>query len=183
MVEADVIYYGTPLSFDPSLVELFLALQSKATLLTVPEDVKLDPCRLFQTLFSRNNVFPRVTFLQMVPSLFTRWTEKQIQFILKESQLKILVLGGEPFPPKILEYERSIKLFNIYGITEISCWATIYEVKSDNNIYLGAPLEETSLKISDNGREVQNGIGELFIGKPIIETSNLMNIHGEYFDS
>lgn len=83
---------------------------------------------------------------------------------MKKTQLRILVFGGEPFPSKILTYERSLKIFNIYGITEISCWATIYEVQDDNEVFIGKPLDETFLKICNEGKEVQEGFGELVLG-------------------
>ncbi|XP_044749095.1 beta-alanine-activating enzyme isoform X2 [Coccinella septempunctata] len=164
LVETDVIFFGTPLTFDPSLVELFLALESGAKLLIVPEKIRLNPERLFRTLFSGQKEISKVTFFQTIPSLFTRWTDKQIQFILKESSLKFLVLGGEAFPSNILEFERSVRIFNIYGITEVSCWATIYEITDDSNIFLGNPLDETKLRICENGKEVIEGVGELYIG-------------------
>ncbi|KAK9870967.1 hypothetical protein WA026_009928 [Henosepilachna vigintioctopunctata] len=100
----------------------------------------------------------------MVPSLFTRWTEQQIKYILNDSELKILALGGEPFPIEILQFKRCVKLYNLYGITEISCWATIHEIGADNNVLLGNILEETLIQIYSDGEEVQEGIGELFIG-------------------
>ncbi|KAL3267065.1 hypothetical protein HHI36_011206 [Cryptolaemus montrouzieri] len=161
--EKDVIYFGSPLTFDPSLVELLLALKVGASLIVVPEKSKLNHETLYRTLFPKTSEYPGPTFLQIVPSLFTRWSEKQKKYILNESKLKILAFGGEPFPLDILQFPRSLKLYNLYGITEVSCWATIHEIKGDK-VFLGYPLEETFLKIYDKEKVIEEGIGELYIG-------------------
>lgn len=70
----------------------------------------------------------------MTPSLFSRFGEKIIsEKILSESScVKVLVLGGEAFPVDLIRRNWNLKnktrIFNIYGITEVSCWATCAEV-------------------------------------------------------
>lgn len=166
---SDVIFWGTPLTFDPSLIEFLLALLNGACLVIVPYQVYVNPYLLYQSLFEVSGV----TVLQMVPSVFCRWDEYQQRILLNNKQLKILALGGEHFPVKILDIPRhnELKLYNLYGTTEVSCWATIYEVKieKNNEIPLGENLEDSVIELRNvDGRVVNNGFGEIFIGSIII---------------
>ncbi len=54
MTAEDVVLLTSPLTFDPSVVEVFLALSSGACLLIVPSAVKKMPRRLANVLFKRN---------------------------------------------------------------------------------------------------------------------------------
>lgn len=54
MTAEDVVFLSSPLTFDPSVVEMFLALSSGASLLIVPSAVKKMPRRLAHVLFKRN---------------------------------------------------------------------------------------------------------------------------------
>lgn len=47
----DVVFLASPLTFDPSVVDMFLALSSGAQLLIVPSVIKKMPRRLAQLLF------------------------------------------------------------------------------------------------------------------------------------
>ena len=61
MTADDVVFLASPLTFDPSVVEMFLALTSGAQLLIVPTVIKRMPSRLAQALFTRH----RTTILQV----------------------------------------------------------------------------------------------------------------------
>jgi len=112
----------------------------------------------------------------MTPSLlFHKWSAKSLKTTIldKNSQLRVLLLGGEPFPKMKLFLEAShpqnaTRLFNIYGITEVSCWSSINEIVKDNDIHeccLGKPLSETIFQIKNNDNEViTKGEGVLYIG-------------------
>ncbi|KAJ8962455.1 hypothetical protein NQ317_013440, partial [Molorchus minor] len=162
----DIIYWGTPLTFDPSLIELLLALQTGATLLIVPYEVSINPSALYKSIFCIKNV----TVLQMVPSIFLRWNETQIRDILKNSALRILAFGGENFPKKLLGYEKrdSLRLFNLYGISEVSCWASACEIDNatgNDDVPIGQSLEETVVEMRDeDGNKIEYGEGEIVIG-------------------
>lgn len=61
MTPDDIVFLASPLTFDPSVVELFLALTSGAQLLIVPTVIKRMPSRLAQVLFTRH----QTTILQV----------------------------------------------------------------------------------------------------------------------
>jgi hypothetical protein len=76
-----------------------------------------------------NFIFPN--FIQSTPTLFNN-----LNNIQEDEHLKNLVLGGEKFPQKCpiirMLLERGVKVWNIYGITELSCWSSIYPVKIED---------------------------------------------------
>lgn len=52
----DTVFLASPLTFDPSVVELFVTLASGACLLIVPTVIKMMPQELSETLFKRHRV-------------------------------------------------------------------------------------------------------------------------------
>lgn len=116
-----------------------------------------------------------VTVLQITPSLlFNMWTTERLRTTIlgKDSQLRVLLLGGEPFPNmkcvlKASHLQNMTRLFNIYGITEISCWSSINEIVKNNidESCLGEPLSETIFQIRNEDNEmITSGEGTLYIG-------------------
>lgn len=117
-----------------------------------------------------------VTVLQITPSLlFHKWSTKCFKTTIfnKDSYLRVLLLGGEPFPnTKLLSEashpENKTRLFNIYGITEVSCWSSVNEVIRNSNTdesCIGEPLSETIFQVRNEDNEVvTRGSGFLYIG-------------------
>lgn len=60
------------------------------------------------------------------------------------------------------------RIFNLYGITEVSSWATYYQVDLALNgciVPLGTPITDTFLELRDaNGLRTNQGTGILWIG-------------------
>ena len=118
-----------------------------------------------------------------------------------ESSVRILALGGESCPSlSTLRQWRpagsNTQVFNLYGITEVSCWASCYRIPEDkfvvekaeteasesngqiafaenfpvadmkNEVPLGTPLLDTIIELRDeDGRVVEQGMGQIYIGK------------------
>ncbi|KAM6221716.1 beta-alanine-activating enzyme isoform 2-T2 [Rhynchocyon petersi] len=173
----DVLFLASPLTFDPSVVEMFVALSSGASLLIVPTSVKMLPSKLAVVLFSRH----RVTVLQATPTLLKRFGSQRIKstVLSADTSLRVLALGGEAFPSlTVLKNWRDegnkTEIFNIYGITEVSSWATFYKIpeeilnttlKCELPVQLGSPLLGTLVEIRDtNGCTIQEGNGQVFLG-------------------
>lgn len=108
-------------------------------------------------------------------------------------RFRCLVLGGEKFPSakEVMAWQNwndidnRKRIFNIYGITEMSCWALIHEVTKDDlecgKIPLGIPIDDqTSLAFyphvndNDDDNESKRVIEEL-----ILTTSSRVN----FFDN
>lgn len=104
--------------------------------------------------------------MQSTPSLFMRWNLYEIsdRVFSSNSALRILALGGEPFPAtstlskwKIWQTNPRARIFNLYGLTEMSCWASVYEITENdilNNrqIPIGHPIDEyTQFEVNSDG--------------------------------
>lgn len=152
----DLVFLASPLTFDPSVVDMFLALSSGAQLLIIPTVVKKMPRRLAQLLFTdhkttvlqasgRERCLSWRTFCslkrgvsffpQVTPTLLVRFGHRILkqEVLSPGSSLRVLALGGEACPsPALLRSWRhednKTQIFNIYGITEVSCWACLYEI-------------------------------------------------------
>uniref|UniRef100_A0A8C8AJX3 Beta-alanine-activating enzyme n=1 Tax=Otus sunia TaxID=257818 RepID=A0A8C8AJX3_9STRI len=177
ITQDDMLFLASPLTFDPSVVELFLALSSGASILVVPNTIKMMPAELSAALFRRH----RVTVLQATPTLLRRFGSHIIRstVLSANSSLRVLALGGEAFPVLNLlkswkHKENKTSIFNLYGITEVSSWATCYRVpeevfsadlRTDFPVPLGSPLLGTKVEVRDtNGSAVLEGEGQIFIG-------------------
>nr|XP_035976645.1 beta-alanine-activating enzyme isoform X4 [Halichoerus grypus] len=177
ITQEDVLFLASPLTFDPSVVEIFVALSSGACLLIVPTSVKVLPSKLAAVLFSHH----RVTILQATPTLLRRFGSQLIKSTVLSAgtSLRVLALGGEAFPSlTVLKSWRGIdnktQIFNVYGITEVSSWATFYRIpeeflnstlKSELPVPLGFPLLGTVVEVRDtNGFTIQEGRGQVFLG-------------------
>ncbi|XP_066532812.1 beta-alanine-activating enzyme [Hoplias malabaricus] len=177
MTSEDVVFLASPLTFDPSAVEMFLALTSGACLLMVPSAIKRMPGRLASVLFKQNST----TVLQATPTLVRRFGLHVLQkeVLCVNSSLRVLALGGEACPSLALlrswrQDGNKTKLYNLYGTTEVSCWACCYGLPlsllppddlSDTTVPLGEPLMDTAVEVRDErGCLVTKGEGQVFIG-------------------
>ncbi|KAM8714958.1 hypothetical protein ACLKA7_002068 [Drosophila subpalustris] len=172
---ADIIYLGTPCTFDPSIVEFFLALQNGAAVLISHYTMQESPKRVLDALFPISVSTPGITVLQMTPSLFRQFGASIIrQRILNNSStLRVLLLGGEPFPSNAelatwMERQEVLLLkqvCNIYGITEMSCWGLMHVLRSlPARVPLGKPIDDqTTIAIGCQDKQ-KMGCGELWLG-------------------
>ncbi|XP_018406530.1 PREDICTED: acyl-CoA synthetase family member 4 isoform X2 [Cyphomyrmex costatus] len=170
ITSSDKIAQLTNFTFDPSIIEIFLNFCCAATLFMVSKALKNETIRLLEKIFHAH-----VTVLQITPSLlFHQWSTERLKTTIfnKDSKLRILLLGGESFPSIKLLSEAShpqntTRLFNIYGLTEISCWSSINEIVKNNvdESCLGEPLSETIFQIRNEDNEIViKGDGTLYIG-------------------
>ncbi|XP_048392515.2 beta-alanine-activating enzyme isoform X1 [Stegostoma tigrinum] len=174
----DVIFMASPLTFDPSVVEMFVALCSGATLLIIPPVIKMMPKRLANVLFNQH----KVSIMQATPTLIKRFGPEVLTSVVlsASTSLRVLAVGGEAFPSlNVLKSWRGegnkTEIFNLYGITEVSSWATYYKIPEESLcsatplheecVPLGFPLLGTVLDVVDNsGQVIHEGKGQVFIG-------------------
>lgn len=163
----DIIYFSTPLTFDPSMIEILLACMNGASLLIAPEK----PDILFP-----NNRQHSVTFWQTTPSRFFQHSNADIKnkILSANSTLKVLALGGEPLNgikrlKELKDCNNTTKIFTLYGVTEMSCWACAAEldlnrILTDREVPLGNCLSETQILVNHEGHEDKD-IGKIILGK------------------
>ncbi|XP_073824201.1 aminoadipate-semialdehyde dehydrogenase [Musca autumnalis] len=182
ITERDKVLLGSPPTFDPFIVELFMTLEKGASLVILNRALRIIP---------DIEVLQDVTIIQTTPSVFRSFGIHIIQdLFLSKTSLRCLLLGGEEFP-SMQEIQlwlhkqrkplpnKSVRIFNIYGITEYSCWATIHEynhqqcLNGSDSTALGKPLDDTThIQINDIDNDTplpsdRPGRGELLIGSSV----------------
>ena len=189
----DSIALLSPLSFDPSIVEIFCALFVLAKLVIIPTKDKLDAEALCVDL-----VDGACSIVQMTPSLFSNFSGSQLKKLLLDvkSQVRVIILGGEKFPFSdrsqiptnlkswLVQDPINHKLVNVYGLSEISCWATysIFDIENNEFADIGKPLSETVVtpvipldsSTNSNIREIAIGSSTriCYVGDEIYSFSN-----------
>nr|XP_033800622.1 beta-alanine-activating enzyme isoform X2 [Geotrypetes seraphini] len=176
VTQDDLLFLASPLTFDPSIIELFIALTSGACLLIVPHVIRMMPEKLCDAIFHRH----KITVLQATPTFLRRFGTPSIRSMIlsSSSSLRVLALGGEAFPAMNIlrswrEAGNQTQIFNLYGITEVSSWATCYQIPEEAfddrfeecSVPLGSPLFGTQVEVRDtNSLALQEGEGQVFVG-------------------
>ncbi len=160
----DILLAVTTLSFDISVLELFLPLVTGATTLIASRDDVKDGERLAVLLDQS-----QVTIMQATPStwrmlLASEWGKDKS----KRGRLKALC-GGEPLPQDLASdlIPHVSELWNMFGPTETTVWSTCKRIRqSDTLITIGKPIANTQVYIlDDNLNPLPISVpGELCIG-------------------
>jgi amino acid adenylation domain-containing protein len=150
----------TTLSFDISVLELFLPLSVGGTVEVVAREAVADAGRLVERLSGGE-----VDVMQATP---TTWRMLVEAGWAGNPQLKILC-GGEAFPPELAEalLPRCGSLWNMYGPTETTIWSSVHQVQAAGGpVPLGEPIANTQFYLLDRyGNLTPEGVpGELHIG-------------------
>jgi len=154
----------TTLSFDISVLELYLPLICGATTVVADRDQVKDGEKIAELLDTHG-----ITMLQATPStwrmlLASSWRDRQTG----HQKLKALC-GGEPLPPDlVVDLLASVsELWNMFGPTETTVWSTCKRIRpSDSMITVGKPIANTQVYILDHNLKPLplSTPGELFIG-------------------
>ena len=150
------ILAASPPTFDPFYVDVLLAIHTKSTIVFVPQSCKTQGSKLLNVIEKH-----QVNFMQITPSLYRNLGRDFEQLLLsKTNPLKTLLIGGEPFPsiPSQVLSSTTTSIYNVYGVSEMSCWQTCIKVKNastfDQNIIAqigtASILSETEIEISQN---------------------------------
>jgi amino acid adenylation domain-containing protein/non-ribosomal peptide synthase protein (TIGR01720 family) len=165
MTDRDVCLAVTTISFDIAVLELYLPLITGAQILLASRDVASDGQQLSRLLAESE-----ATVMQATPAT---WQMLIAAGWPGATNLKILC-GGEALSVSLAEQllDRSCTLWNMYGPTEATVWATTYQVLPETIDYqpikipIGKPMANIQTYILDDHLQpVPIGIrGELYIG-------------------
>ncbi|MBU6955049.1 beta-ketoacyl synthase N-terminal-like domain-containing protein [Hahella sp. HN01] len=148
----------TPVSFDISILELLLPLMCGGELHIVSDQVRMSAELLGAALNQR-----RADVAQATPST---WRMLQQAGWRADGELTILC-GGEALDKELAQYllQQTGQLYNMYGPTEATIWASCRRVTEAERIPLGQPVFNTDYYILDaQGDSVAPGMqGELTI--------------------
>ena len=159
----DVMLAVTTISFDISVLEIFLPLITGAQLVLASREVASDGKQLAQYLTTSG-----ATLMQGTPATWQLLLAAQWQ---GNAHLKILC-GGEALRADLAQalLDKGSSLWNLYGPTETTIWSAIQPVKAPQlnqaTVPIGKPIGNTQIYLLDlNQQPVPIGIpGEIHIG-------------------
>jgi D-alanine--poly(phosphoribitol) ligase subunit 1 len=135
----------TPLSFDISLAELLLPLSLGGRVVAAPAAARRDV-----SLFDEFLQTHRPDVIQATPAFW----RLMIASDWRGAPWASMWCGGEhlttPLAAELMR--RSKQLWNVYGPTEATIWATAGRIDDAADIALGQPLPDTGLALLDEGR-------------------------------
>jgi amino acid adenylation domain-containing protein/non-ribosomal peptide synthase protein (TIGR01720 family) len=148
------------LSFDISLVEIFLPLISGAQVIIASREAAKDGVKLKHLLVEHD-----ITFMEATPATWRLLLESEWE---GKDNLRA-ISTGEALPTDLAEklLPRCKALWNMYGPTETTIWSTFDRVKTaSESITIGRPIDNTQIYILDDmNHPVSIGeIGHLYIG-------------------
>jgi len=158
MGEGDTLLALAPFSFDMSVADVFVPPSRGARMVIASRETAVNPSALAEVLASA-----QVTHLQATP---TTWR------MLLESGWRggagmTLICGGEALPQQLADRLASCgALWNFYGPTEATVWATCERLRAGEPVSVGRPMANVRTYVLDRaGARVPVGVpGELCIG-------------------
>jgi acyl carrier protein len=150
------------ISFDIFFVESIMSLIKGLTVVLMSENQKYNP-KYFMEFIEKNNI----DILQMTPSML-QFLVNYDENLISLKNVKEILIGGEQFPLnllKILQKNTIAKIYNLYGPTETTIWATVSDLTKKCEIDIGKPLKNIFITIAnENCEEIPVGeIGEICI--------------------
>lgn len=165
----DAVLLKAPVSFDASVLELFLPLVSGARLVLAPRDAHRDPDILLATVKRFG-----VSMIQFVPSLLSAIVDLPA-FAEQLDGVRAIVCGGEALPTALAERVARLlpasRIVNLYGPTETTVYSAIQQWPAEGavageTVAIGRPIANTVIHVLDaSGALVPRGVrGEIHIG-------------------
>ncbi|WP_263053373.1 non-ribosomal peptide synthetase [Granulicella mallensis] len=147
-------------SFDASVYEMVLALCHGACLCIPADKISLLGASIQRTIAQLG-----ITHAVLTPAALANIESDEALL----TTLAVLILAGElPGANLIKKWSSARRVFNAYGPTETSIWATLMECRhgSDQAPPIGRPIANTRIYLLDEyGEPVPTGVaGELYIG-------------------
>jgi amino acid adenylation domain-containing protein len=155
----EVVVAATAISFDISVLELFLPLVRGSQVVLATEDERIDPQSLIR-LFERY----AATFFQATP---TMW-QMLLQAGWRGSEHLVALTGGEALTPALAGelVGRCRALWNLYGPSETTIYSSGARMEKDMPVTIGWPIDNTLVHVvNEEGALCKPGeTGELWIG-------------------
>ena len=150
-------------AFDSSIAVIWESLTVGAALFVASNDTLKDSFKV-NSLIQEH----KIESLLCIPSYYNLIIEDSI---FKSGYLKRVIVAGESLKKSLIEKHNQVneicELYNEYGPTENSVWATVDHVKKDTDkVVIGKPIKSTKVYILDKNLEILpiGREGELYLG-------------------
>ncbi|KAI0121285.1 polyketide synthase [Xylariales sp. AK1849] len=158
--ETDRLLAITTVSFDMAVLELFLPLLCGATTVIAQRHEIKDTAALIR-LMERHEI----TMMQGTPAVWQMLLDSGWQ---GQPRLMKILCGGEALPRPLADRLLACgdMMWNMYGPTEVTVYASIWRVSQGHDVLIGSPITNGRLYVLDaNLSPVPLGCpGELYIG-------------------
>ena len=154
----DASILTTPFSFDVSVSELFSWIYGGGRLI-IPN---IKDNKMLLKYLPKEIIQHQVTHLALSPavlSVLLQITDSDTKIKLNH-YLKYVMVAGEEFPVKLANYAKKVlpdvRIFNLYGPTEGTVYATSYEIKEKclNSVPIGKPLSNAKIVKKDPSKKI-----------------------------
>lgn len=157
----------SPVGFDSSVAGIFGTLLEGGVLIIAPQEALRDPAILLQTIRSQEP-----TCLLCVPALYRALLTIAGDELAQSTLAQVIVAGEACSRVLVLESAESapqVGVFNEYGPTEATVWATVFDCRTpprDGLVPIGHPIANTRVYILDDDLQYvpPGATGELHIG-------------------
>jgi amino acid adenylation domain-containing protein len=138
----DRVLAHSAISFDISIIELWLPLVCGATIVLASAADRRDP-RALASLIARE----QITFVSGTPSFFRLLLEAG----WRDGKGTTVFCGGEPMSRELMDalLDTGAAVWNIYGPTETTVWMTAWYARRGEPIVVGRPIRDTQVHILD----------------------------------
>lgn len=175
----------SPYFFDSSVAGIFWTLTSGGALVLPPPGAERDILAIGDLIVEN-----RISHTLMLPSVLKLLLGTTSQ--LEMASLEVVIAAGEQLPASLAATYRDLapewRLFNEYGPTEATVWATVHEVSrvgtvEGERVPVGYPIPSVTTYILDqHSRPVPTGaVGELVIAGPTVSRGYIGADEGRRF--
>lgn len=175
----DRFLVSTPPAFDVSLHEMFAFIYGDGQIVTYPSISTIQKVKRIPEFLNKFGV----THLALSPSACEQLFKRLRKQPEKANRLTHLLLAGEELPvylaKDIFESQPNISLYNLYGPTETTIYATLHKVdkaKCKYKVPIGKNLSGTEIKFIDENNKLNESKGEIIIGGQGVTNGYLDNL-------
>lgn len=154
----DLVLATTTISFDISVLELYLPIWQQKTVFIANQAQHKDPISIVDILKN----YP-ITLLQATPSFWN--TLLNLEWDSKTTLTALC--GGESLTPTLAQrLSTKCLLWNLYGPTEATVWCSLKQILPNSPITIGRPIHNTEMRVMDAEMRILPAYeqGELYIG-------------------
>ena len=152
------------IAFDSSVGVMWGAFLCGGTLIIIGDDVVKNPIEIADKILQLG-----ITDMVCVPSYYTVLSKELVKH-KKALKFKSILLAGEQLNTDLLlfhnKYFSAVTVYNEYGPTEATVWATVSKINADDKIIvIGKPISNTQMYILDDYLQpvAVGGLGKIYI--------------------